>query len=420
MIFRKSGLKSVSHFRVLQNLHLSGALPVVLVLPSCKDKEAGGPPQMPPAAVTFLPAARESITLTRDLPGRIDAVRVSEVRARVPGILLKREFEEGSEVKEGDVLFRIDPAPLQAAKDSSEADLMRAEATVRQAMATSERLAGLVKMNAVSKQEAEDAAASVAVAEAEIKAAKSALVTAGLNLGYATVTAPINGIIGRAEVTEGALVGQGAATLLAVIRQLDPIYFDFSQSSGDLLALRKAMSKNKESGNEAANEVTLLLDDGTEYEHKGTLLFSDVSVDESTGMVGLRAEFPNPEKLLLPGMFARARMIQAIVENVVTVPQRALTRTANGKGSVLVVNDENKSELKIVETNGEADRKWLISSGLEAGEKVIMEGSLKARPGSPVNATPFEENVEEQKAAEKPEVNDEKPKIAREEAEQGN
>lgn len=363
----------------------------LLTLPACKKKEVAGPPQMPPASVTFLPAAQETVTLTRELPGRIDAVRVAEVRARIPGILLKREFVEGSEVKEGDVLFHIDPAPLQAARDSAEAALSRAEATQRQAEATSGRLEGLVKINAVSKQEAEDASASVAVAAAEIKAATSALTTAELNLGYATVTAPIAGVIGKAEVTEGALVGQGSATLMAVIRQLDPIYFDFTQSTGDLLSLRKAMAKNKESGDEAANEVTLLLDDGTEYDHKGKLLFTDANVDESTGMVTLRAEFPNPDKLLLPGMFARARVIQSIEENVVTVPQRALTRNANGKGSVLIVNNEGKSELKIVETKAETDGKWVIASGLEPGEKIIMEGSLKARPGSPVNAEPFVE-----------------------------
>lgn len=356
---------------------------------------------MPPANVTYLPAARETVTLTRELPGRISSVRISEVRARVPGILLKREFEEGSAVKKGDVLFRIDPAPLQAARNSAEASLARAEATLKQAESTARRLAGLLKMNAVSKQEAEDADAAVAVAEAELKAASSALESAGLNLGYATVTAPIDGIIGKAEATEGALVGQGAPTLLAVINQLDPVYFDFTQSTGDLLALRKALATNREKGNADADKVTLLLDDGTEYGHKGTLLFTGVSVDESTGMVGLRAEFPNPDKLLLPGMFARARVIRSVEENAVTVPQRALTRTANGKGSVLIVNGEGKAELKTVETIAETDGKWVIGSGLEGGEKIIMEGSLKARPGSPVNAELFGEKP----AAETPDRN---------------
>lgn len=349
---------------------------------------------MPTPNVSFLPAAEETVTVTRDLPGRIDAVRVAEVRARIPGILMKREFEEGAEVKEGAMLFRIDPAPLQAAKDSAAAALSRSEATLKQAQATYSRLAGLVKMNAVSQQDVEDAEATVAVNAAEINAAKSALVTAELNLGYATVTAPIDGIIGKAEVTEGALVGQGNATLMAVIRQLDPIYFDFTQSTSDLLALRKAMAKNTESGSEAANKVTLLLDGGTEYDHKGKLLFTESSVDESTGMVTLRAEFPNPDKLLLPGMFARARVIQSIEKNVVTVPQRALTRTANGKGSVLVVNSEGKSELKVVETKAQSGGKWLIASGLKAGEKIIMEGSLKARPGTKVNAELFVDKAE--------------------------
>lgn len=391
-------------------MRILAATSSLLVIASCKDKAADGPPKMPPANVTYLPAAEETVTITRDLPGRMDAVRVAEVRARVPGILLKREFAEGSEVKEGDLLFQIEPAPLQAAKDSAEANLARVEATVKQAEATSERLKGLVKMNAVSLQEAEDAQAAVDVAEAEIKAAQSALATAQLNLDYATVRAPIDGIIGKAEVTEGALVGQGAPTLLTVIRQLDPIYFDFSQSSADILTLRRAMGKDKK-----AAEVTLLLDDGTEYAQKGKLLFSDVSVDESTGMVGLRAEFPNPDKLLLPGMFARARVVQSIKENAVTVPQRALTRTANGKGSVLIVNGEGMSELKAVETEAQSDGKWVIASGLEAGARVIMEGSLKARPGTPVNASLFGEEPVAGDVGEKAEPDDAKPMIAPEE-----
>ncbi len=390
MNFRKPARKGA--FPILTALFGAASL-CLLALPSCKKKDAGGPPKMPPAAVSYSPAIRETVTLMRELPGRIEAMRISQVRARVPGILLKREFQEGSFVKQGDVLFRIDPAPLQAAKDSAEAALARAEATLKQADATSGRLTGLLKLKAVSEQEAEDASASVAVAEAGIKAAKSALVTAELNLGYATVTAPIDGTIGKAIATEGALVGQGDATLLAVIRQLDPIYFDFTQSTGDLLALRKAMDKNQKDGKTAVNEITLILDDGTEYDHKGKLLFTDASVDESTGMVSLRAEFPNPDKLLLPGMFARARLVRSIEENVITVPQRALTRTANGKGSVLIVNSENKAELKVVEAMAESDGKWIVSSGLEAGDKVIMEGSLKARPGAPVTASLFAEKA---------------------------
>ncbi len=352
-----------------------------LLFPSCGKKAPAAPPQMPPAAVTFLPAATETVTITRDLPGRIDALRVAEIRARVSGILLKKTFEEGADVKAGDVLFQIDPAPLQAARDSAAANLARAEANAKQAENQVNRFRELVAVNAVSKQDADNSESAVTIANAEILAAKAALVSAELNLGYATVTAPISGRIGKAEVTEGALVGQGDATLLAIIQQLDPIYFDFTQSSTDLIALKKAGSNQ--------SSVTLLLDDGSEYESQGRLLFSEVSVDETTGMVTLRAEFPNPKRDLLPGMFARARIVQAVKENAITVPQRAVTRAAGGKGTVLIVDDSNHAQSRSIETSDAFGDKWVVTSGLQAGERVIMEGHLKARPGSPVVPEPY-------------------------------
>lgn len=342
---------------------------------------------MPPAAVTFAKAASETVTITRDLPGRLDAMRVAEVRARVAGILLKKTFEEGAEVKAGDVLFQIDPAPLQAARNSAAANLARAEATAQQAQNQVKRYRELVAVNAVSKQGADDSESAVTIAEAEVGAATSALATAELNLGYATVTAPISGRIGKAVVTEGALVGQGSATLLAVIQQLDPIYFDFTQSSSDLLALKRARGKSKAAGND---QVTLLLDDGSEYEHPGKLLFSEVSVDETTGMVTVRAEFPNPDKYLLPGMFARGRVIQSINENTITVPQRAVTRTLGGAGSVMVIDETDHAQLRMIQTGEPTGDKWVVTSGLKEGERVIMEGLLKARPGAPVVPSPFE------------------------------
>lgn len=352
-----------------------------LLFPSCGKKAPAAPPQMPPAAVTFLPAATETVTITRDLPGRIDALRVAEIRARVSGILLKKTFEEGADVKAGDVLFQIDPAPLQAARDSAAANLARAEANAKQAENQVNRFRELVAVNAVSKQDADNSESAVTIANAEVLAAKAALVSAELNLGYATVTAPISGRIGKAEVTEGALVGQGDATLLAIVQQLDPIYFDFTQSSTDLIALKKAGSNQ--------STVTLLLDDGSEYESQGRLLFSEVSVDETTGMVTLRAEFPNPKRDLLPGMFARARIVQAVKENAITVPQRAVTRAAGGKGTVLIVDDSNHAQSRTIETSDAFGDKWVVTSGLQAGERVIMEGHLKARPGSPVVPEPY-------------------------------
>lgn len=352
-----------------------------LLLPGCGKKAPATAPQMPPAAVSFLPAERETVTITRDLPGRIDALRVAEIRARVSGILLKKAFEEGADVKAGDVLFQIDPAPLQAAHDSATANLARAEANAKQAENHVKRFRELVAVNAVSKQDADNSESAVTIAAAEVLAAKAALATAELNLGYATVTAPISGRIGKAQVTEGALVGQGDATRLAVIQQLDPIYFDFTRSSGDLIALKKAGPDQ--------SKATLLLEDGGEYENPGRILFSEASVDETTGMVALRAEFPNPKHDLLPGMFARARVVQAIRENAITVPQRALTRAAGGMGSVMVIDDSNRAQLRMVQTGEVTGDKWVVTSGLKAGERVIMEGHLKAKPGAPVVPEPF-------------------------------
>ena len=352
-----------------------------LCLPGCGKKAPAAPPKMPPAAVSFVPATSETVVITRDLPGRIDALRVAEVRARVSGILLEKVFQEGTEVKAGDVLFRIDPAPLDAALDSANANLARAEATAAQADNQVERLRELVAVNAVSKQDADNAESAVNIAAAEVLAAKAALASAELNRSYATVTAPISGRIGKAQVTEGALVGQGDATLLAVIQQLDPIYFDFTQSSGDLLALREAGAGDE--------EVTLLLENGDFYPHKGRILFSEASVDETTGMVSLRAEFPNPDRKLLPGMFARARVEQAIKQNAVTVPQRAVTRVAGGGGSVMIVDKADNAQIRMIRTGEMTADKYIVTSGLEAGERVIMEGHLKARPGAPVVPEPF-------------------------------
>ena len=352
-----------------------------LLFPSCAKKSAAPHLQMPPAAVTFVPAVAETVTITRDLPGRIDALRVSEIRARVAGILLKREFVEGAEVKAGEVLFQIDPAPLEAVRNSAAANLARAEAAAQQAGNQVKRYRELVAVNAVSKQTADDSESAVAIAEADVRAATAALATAELNLGYASVTAPISGRIGKAQVTEGALVGEGDATRLAIIQQLDPIYFDFTQSSTDLLALKKSGADQ--------SKVILLLEDGSEYEHPGKLLFAEAFVDETTGMVSLRAEFPNPKRDLLPGMFARARVVHAVIENAVTVPQRAVIRGPGGAGNVMVIDDQNTAQARIVQTGDPIGDKWVVTSGLKAGDKVIMEGGMKAKPGAPVVPTPF-------------------------------
>ena len=352
-----------------------------IMLPGCHKKSAAAPPTMPPAAVTFVLAEAETVTITRDLPGRIDALRVAEIRARVAGILLKREFVEGAEVKAGDVLFQIDPAPLEAVRNSAAANLARAEAAAQQAQNQVKRYRELVAVNAVSKQTADDSESAVTIANADVRAATAALATAELNLGYASVTAPISGRIGKAQVTEGALVGEGDATRLAMIQQLDPIYFDFTQSSTDLLALKKSGADQ--------SKVILLLEDGSEYEHSGKLLFTEAFVDETTGMVSLRAEFPNPKRDLLPGRFARARVVHAVIDHAVTIPQRAVIRGAGGAGNVMVIDGQSTAQARIVQTGEVIGDKWIVTSGLEPGDKVIMEGGLKAKPGAPVIPTPF-------------------------------
>lgn len=345
-----------------------------IFLPSCGKKAPAKASEVVPAQVTFVPAASETVTITKQLPGRIDAVRVAEIRARVAGILVKKTFEEGAEIHAKDVLFQIDPAPLRAANDSAAANLARAEANAKQAQNQLNRFRELVEVRAVSRQEADNSEYAMAIAEAEVLAAKAALITSELDLGYATVTAPISGRIGKAAVTEGALVGQGEATLMATIQQLDPIYFDFTQSSSDVIALKNAGANQ--------NEVTLLLEDGKEYASPGRMLFSEAYVDQTTGMVSLRAEFPNPKRDLLPGMFARARIVQAVKQNAVTIPQRAVSRVAGGKGSVMIVDDSNHARLRIIETGEAFGDKWIVTAGLQAGERVIMEGHLKARPGT--------------------------------------
>ncbi|MGO8674948.1 MAG: efflux RND transporter periplasmic adaptor subunit [Limisphaerales bacterium] len=372
---------------------------LLAVMAGCGPKQ-GGPPGAgpggpggfggPPPEVSVVTVTTEPLTLTTELPGRIDAVRVAEVRARVAGILLKRRFEEGADVKAGDVLLEIDPAPLQAALDSAKAALAKAEANLKQAQAKADRYKALVEFNAVSKQDYDEATAMALQAEAEVLAGKAGVETASLNLGYATVTAPITGRIGKAKVTEGALVGQNEATPLATIQQLDPIYFDFTQSSTEVLRLRRALENGKlKSLAPGLAKVTLLLEDGTVYPHPGKLLFSDITVDPTTGMITLRASAPNPEHLLLPGMFARGRLEQAVDSAALTVPQRAVVRGPDGSATVLVVNAANTVEVRAIHAEATRADKWIVSDGLKPGERVIVEGLQKAMPGSPVTPVPF-------------------------------
>jgi membrane fusion protein (multidrug efflux system) len=364
----------------------------LLALGACGDKKPDAqakPGAMPPPEVSVVTIAAERIAITNELPGRLEATRSAQVRARVPGIVQKRLFTEGSDVKAGAVLFRIDPSSLQAALSTVQAARSRSEANLAQASLKVKRYAPLVQTNAISRQEYDDALSAQKQAQADLEASRANQQTASLNLGYATVTAPISGRIGRAQVTEGALVGQGEATPLATIQQLDPIYVNLTQSSSELLKLRQALSagKLKTVGRDQAS-VSLVTEDGTPYPQTGKLLFSDLAVDQSSGAVTLRAEFPNPDRFLLPGMYVRARLEQAVNEAAITVPQQAVQRDNNGS-SVMTVGADGKVAPRPIKTGSVQGDKWIVTEGLKEGDVVIVEGLQKVQPGAPVKAVPW-------------------------------
>jgi len=341
---------------------------------------------MPPVEVAVITVTPQRLVVANELPGRLEASRVAQVRARAAGIVLQRVFREGSDVKAGEVLFRIDPAPFQAAFASAEAAVAKADANLAQANLKVQRYQPLVEQNAVSKQEFDDALTAQKQAVAELAASRAARQTASLNLGYATVTAPIAGRTGRAQVTEGALVGQGEATPLATVQQIDPIYVNLTQSSTELLQLRRALAAGKLSSTGAGQaKVTLVTEDGQPYPHAGKLLFSDLTVDESSGAISLRAEFPNPDRFLLPGMYVRARLEQAVNEQALTVPQQAIIRGMDG-ASVMVVGSDGKVSPRSIKADVAHGNSSVVSEGLQAGEQVIVEGLQKIRPGATVKA----------------------------------
>jgi membrane fusion protein (multidrug efflux system) len=376
---------------------VSAIVAALLALTACgkgNAPAAQGGAAMPPPEVGVVVATPASIGLVTELPGRLEASRVSQVRARAAGILQERLFKEGSDVKAGQVLFRIDPAPYAAAARSAEASLARAEANAAQTKALAARYKPLVEANAVSKQEYDNAVAAQKTAEADVGVSRAALTTAHINLGYATVTAPISGRIGRALVTEGALVGQGDATELAVIQQIDPVYVNFTQSATEVLRLRRQMEAGqfkRASGPNAAS-VRVVLEDGSEYPLAGRLLFSDLTVDSATGQVTLRAEVPNPNGDLLPGLYVRVRLEQAEVSNAIAVPQQAVTRTQQGD-TLTVVGKDGKLSQRQVRISAAQNNQWVVLEGLAAGEQVMVDGFQKLQmlpPGTPVKAVPWQ------------------------------
>ena len=362
-----------------------------LLLTAC-NRQVQAPPRPAPevGVVTVQPT---SVPVTTELSGRVSAVRMAEVRARVAGILLKRNFKEGTEVSAGEVLFEIDPAPLLAARDSASAAVAKAEANSKDAQAKAARLKTLIEVEAVSKQDYDSAVATSSQAEAEVLSARAALETASLNLGYTKVVAPISGRIGTAKVTEGALVGQNEATLLAVIQQLDPIYVDLTQSSAELFKLKDERATGHMQSDSLDATASLLFDNGREYREQGTMQSSEVTVDASTGSVGRRALFPNPNRDLLPGMFVRARIKEGVRSNAFLVPQVAVSRDSQGAATVMLAGAGNKVETRAVMTDGAVGDQWLVSTGIAAGDRVIVKGLQWVRPGVevkpvPANATP--------------------------------
>lgn len=364
---------------LLSTLSLLGA--------GCSRGRPAGPPPGPPevGVVTITPRA---VTLSTEAPGRVSAYRVAEVRARVTGIVQRRLFAEGSDVREGQALFVIDPAPYRAALDGARGQLARAEARLDSARLDEQRAAALLAGEAASPQAHDDAVTALRAAEADVVAARAAVDAARIDLGYTTVVAPVKGRIGRSEVTEGAYVQASTATRMAVIQQLDPVFVDVTRSSAELVVLRRELEQGKlQSAGQQSARVELVLEDGSAYARPGTLQFTDVTVDPATGAVALRATFPNPGAELLPGMYVRARLVEGVSAQALLVPQAAVTRDPRGQAIALVVAD-GKAELRTLATERAVGDAWLVTDGIRAGEQVIVEGLQRVRAGVPVKAVP--------------------------------
>lgn len=378
----------MSNYPTLPLRHLAPLALLGVLLAGC-DSAAKPDDKAPPAQVRVETVQVQPLAITSELSGRILAPRTAEVRARVAGVVLKRVYREGSDVKQGDVLFLIDPAPLKADLDSARATLARAEATRYQARLQDQRYGELVADKAVSRQEYDNAHAALLQADAEVAQAKAALDRARLSLGYATVTAPIAGRIGRALVTEGALVGQNESTPLATIQQLNPIHADVTQSTRELTALRRALRAGELSqvGEDQA-KATLIQDDGSAYPLPGKLLFSDISVDPSTNQITLRSEFPNPDLDLLPGSYVRVRLEQAVQPKGISVPQRAILRDSAGVAKVMLVDQQAQVVAReVVLGNAQGDR-WIVNEGLQPGDRVVIEGLQHIKAGDQVQVDP--------------------------------
>ncbi len=395
MSFSSTFLSDVSVAPFVRPLWVGGVLTAFLLVGCGQGNKDAAVAPPPLAQVGVVTVALGDVRLMTELPGRLEASRVAQVRARATGILQKRLFREGSDVTAGEALFTIDSAPYAAAYASAQASLARAQANLEQATSLAQRYQPLVKANAVSKQEFANAEAAQKQAEADVAVGKAAVQTAKITLDYSAVTAPISGRIGRALVTEGALVGQGDFTQLAVIQQINPMYINFTQSAAEVMKLRKALEAGqlkRASGDEAV-KVRLVLEDGSVYSQAGRLLFSDLSVDQATGQITLRAEVPNPKGLLLPGLYVRVRLEQAQASNAMLLPQQAVTRSTQGDTVMVVARDGKVAPRKIKVGESQGNR-WVILDGLQAGEQVMVDGFQKLRGPAPVKPVPWTDNVD--------------------------
>jgi membrane fusion protein (multidrug efflux system) len=382
-------MKSCSIPIRLTHLFLAVIASFAILLGACNRQQPQSSP--PPPEVATVEVREQEVVLTAELPGRTSAYLIAEVRPQVSGIIQKRHFKEGSSVKAGQLLYQIDSAPFQAAYDSAAASLARSQANLPALKSRAERYRELLASGAVSQQDYDDIDSAYRQAEADVAYWKAAVEAARINLGYTRVTAPISGRIGKSNVTEGALVTANQPAPLATIQQLDPIYVDVPQSTVDLLRLKRSMDGGSLQNNGAEQKkVKLVLEDGTMYPLEGTLLFRDITVDTSTGTITLRAIFPNPDNILLPGMFVRGMAQEGINKQAILIPQQAVSRDPKGNPFVLVVGSDGIVSQRQIAIDRAVGNQWLVISGLAAGEQVVIEGSQRVRPGLPARAVPFD------------------------------
>lgn len=367
---------------------IGSVIAACLILSGCGKKTSGGVAQVPEVAIITIQT--QQLTITTELAGRTSANLMAEVRPQVGGIIQKRLFKEGSDVKAGQVLYQIDPASYRVALDNAKAGLGRSESNLSSVRLKAERIKELLADKAVSQQDYDDAAAALKQIKSDIQFWQAMVETAKINLKYTTITAPISGLIGKSNVTEGVLVTASQPSALATIQKLDPMYVDVPQSTTDVLRLRRGVNEGSlEQNGENQKKVQLIMEDGTVYPMEGTLQFRDVTVDPSTGSVIVRIIFPNPKGILLPGMFVRAVVQEGVKKQAILVPQQAVSRDPKGNPFVLIVDAASRVQLRILMLDRAIGDQWLVTSGLTPGEKVIVEGMQKAAPGTLVKAVPF-------------------------------